>query len=108
MYPVAYDFDQAGVINPPYAIPDAKLGINSVTQRLYRGLCVDPDTVAKVVGEFRAKQPAITALYSDSIGKLIPGNRARDAVRWFNGFFSDISNPKNVKNDVLDKCRDIR
>jgi hypothetical protein len=108
VFPIAYDFDQAGVIDPPYAIPDSKLGIRSVTERLYRGFCISPDTIAKVLTEFRDKRPAVNALYSDSIGKLIPGNRARDAVRWFDNFYSDMDNPRIVKGDVLEKCRDIR
>ncbi len=39
MYTVPYDFDLAGAVHPPYAIPDRRLGISSVTDRLYRGPC---------------------------------------------------------------------
>jgi hypothetical protein len=108
VYPIAYDFDQAGAINPPYAIPDSKLGIRSVTERLYRGFCVSPDTIAKVLTEFREKRPAITAFYSDSIGKLIQGGRARSAVKWFDDFYADMGDARTVKSDIVDKCRDVR
>ena len=108
VYPIPHDFDQAGVINPPYAIPDPKLGIRNVTDRLYRGLCVSPDTIATVVKEFQDKRSAINALYADTIGKLISGNGAKESVRWFDDVFSDLANPKTVKNDILDKCRDVR
>ena len=34
-----YDFDQAGLINVPYAVPHERLPIRSVSQRLFRGRC---------------------------------------------------------------------
>ena len=34
-----YDFDQAGIINTDYSLPDRRLGIRVVTSRLYRGFC---------------------------------------------------------------------
>ena len=105
VYPIANDFDQAGVIAPPYAQPDPGLGIKSVTERLYRGWCVSPDTIARVLAGLREKRPAIAALYSDDIGKLISGNGARESIKWFDDFYSDMSNPRVVKSEILDKCR---
>jgi hypothetical protein len=37
--PVPYDFDNSGLINPRYAIPNEMLGQKRVTKRLYRGHC---------------------------------------------------------------------
>ena len=39
LYPVPYDFDMTGLVSPPYAIPDKRLPIGSVKDRLYRGPC---------------------------------------------------------------------
>ena len=39
LYPVPYDFDMTGLVSPPYAIPDKRLPIGSVKERLYRGPC---------------------------------------------------------------------
>ena len=36
---VPYDFDLSGFVHAPYAIPDRKLGLRSVVDRLYRGPC---------------------------------------------------------------------
>jgi len=108
VYPIAYDFDQAGVIAPPYAVPDARLEIRSVKERIYRGLCVSPDTVTRILTELREKRAAINALYTDDIGKLISNNGAKESISWFDDFYKDMSNPKTVKSEVLDKCRDVR
>ena len=37
--PIPYDFDNAGLVNASYAVPNAQLGTRSVRQRVYRGLC---------------------------------------------------------------------
>ncbi|QZD90569.1 hypothetical protein K3148_04020 [Qipengyuania aurantiaca] len=37
--PIPYDFDNAGLVNASYAVPNAQLRTRSVRQRVYRGLC---------------------------------------------------------------------
>ncbi len=37
LLPVPYDFDSSGMVNTPYALPNERLKIKSVRQRLYRG-----------------------------------------------------------------------
>jgi hypothetical protein len=41
LYTLPYDFDLAGLVNPPYAKPDPSLRISRVTIRRYRGYCVE-------------------------------------------------------------------
>lgn len=105
VYPVANDFDQAGVIAPPYATPDPRLGIKSVRERLYRGLCVPRDTVLRVLSDLRDKRAAVVELYRDDIGKRIGGNGAAESIRWFDDFYADISSPDKVQSQILDKCQ---
>jgi hypothetical protein len=108
LYPIIFDYDQAGIINTAYAIPDASLGIRKVTDRLYRGLCVPPDTVLSVIADLKAKRPEIEALYKDDLGKLMGGMMASSATRFLNGFYSEIENPKNVQRNIIDQCAPAR
>ena len=39
LLPVPYDFDATGIVNSPYSLPDERLRIQTVRQRLYRGRC---------------------------------------------------------------------
>ena len=39
LLPVPYDFDATGIVNAPYSLPDERLRIQRVRQRLYRGRC---------------------------------------------------------------------
>lgn len=41
LYTLPYDFDLAGLVNPPYAKPDPSLRISRVTIRRYRGYCIE-------------------------------------------------------------------
>ncbi|HEY6218655.1 MAG TPA: hypothetical protein VIV65_01275 [Gemmatimonadaceae bacterium] len=108
IYPIVYDYDQAGVINPPYAAVDPKLGIKSVTERIYRGMCVAPDTVKKAIADLQAKKPQIYALYTDTIGKLIGSQGAREATHWFDDVYDELKDARWVKSQILDRCRDAR
>lgn len=107
LYPVDYDYDQAGVIAPPYAVADARLGIRSVKDRIYRGFCLPADTVNKAIADIASKRAAVMALYTDDIGKLM-GNGANDSMHWFDDVFKDLSDPRFVKNEIIGKCRDVR
>ncbi len=107
LYPVDYDFDQAGVIAPPYSVPDPRLGISSVRERLYRGYCLPPDTVKKAITNIIGKKAEVSALYTDDIGKLMEGG-ANESIHWFDDVFNDLSNARFVKDDILGKCREVR
>ena len=104
IYPIIFDYDQAGVINALYAIPDPSLGTQKVTQRVYRGLCVPTDTLKAVIADIKAKRPQIEALYKDEYGKLMGGTMAATSVRFLNGFFSDVENERRLQKDMIERC----
>ena len=104
IYPIIFDYDQAGVVNAAYAIPDPSLGIQRVTQRVYRGLCVPTDTLKAVIAEIKAKRPQIEALYQDDLGKLMGGAMANTAVRYLGGFFNDVENERRLQKDIVERC----
>jgi hypothetical protein len=108
IYPIIFDYDQAGVINTAYATPDPSLGIQRVTERVYRGLCVPPDTLKAVLADIKAKRPEIEALYKDDVGKLMGGSMSGYALRFLDGFFADIANDRKVQRDIIEKCAPAR
>src|SRR5262249_55116350 len=56
IYSVPYDFDLTGLVHPPYAAPDPRLGIRSVVDRLYRGPCRTTEDFDAAAESFRAKR----------------------------------------------------
>ena len=102
--PIAYDFDFAGAVNAMYAIPDDRLGIRNVRQRLFRGYCTDPQQYAKVFALFTEKKPEIYALYSDSIGKLMDKGTVRETLEYYDQFYDIIGNSRASKRSIIEAC----
>jgi hypothetical protein len=103
--PIAYDFDFAGAVNARYAVPDAKLNLPNVRQRLFRGYCADADSYARVVSLFLEKKPEIYALYSDEIGKLMDRRTVKETLRYFDEFYKTISDPRSARRSITESCR---
>jgi hypothetical protein len=100
--PAAYDFDFSGLVDAHYATPPPNLGIRDVRTRLYRGGCTLNDHVPEIANEFLVKKDAILAVY-DSIPGLERGY-AREAKSYLTNFFNTISNPRELKMMILDRC----
>ncbi|HUR92528.1 MAG TPA: hypothetical protein VMY38_07620 [Gemmatimonadaceae bacterium] len=101
---VAYDFDWSGAVNASYARPDARLPIATVRQRLFRGYCAPPGEFARAVALFNEKKPAIYALYSDHIGKLMNPRVVQQTVDYFDDFYETINEPRRLA-DLIRSCK---
>ena len=97
-----YDFDQSGIINTDYAVPDERLGIRRVTTRLYRGFCWQNEELAKSISLFNEKRAEIEAAF---ITPDISGRRARRVQKFIDGFYKTVNDPQELKKRLLDKCR---
>jgi hypothetical protein len=102
--PIAYDFDFSGVINASYSGVDPSLPIKSVRERLFRGYCLHADAYPDAFDLFRAKRPAIEALYADPIGKLIAPGTANSTLKYFAEFYDDIKTPAQAKKKLFADC----
>ena len=100
-----FDFDQAGIINTDYALPDANLPITRVSNRLYRGFCshntVLPDTIA-LFDEHRSD--ITNALLPPGLSK----SRHKRALRFIDRFYDTVDDSQKLQREILDKCRGPR
>ena len=101
---VPFDFDQTGMVNPPYAgLPDASLGIRRVTDRKYRGLCVHNSELPAAIAVFNEKRPELEALFKDD---SLPYPKARlGAIRYIEQFYDTINDPRKLDRNILGVCR---
>ena len=106
--PIAYDFDFAGAVNARYAVPDEKLSLPNVRQRLFRGYCNDADSYAKVFALFKEKKPEIYALYSDEIGKLMDQGTVKETLRYFDEFYETINDPRSARRSIINPASGAR
>jgi hypothetical protein len=102
LYPVPYDFDLSGFVHPPYAIPDRRLGIASVLDRLYRGPCGTADEFEAIAAKFRAKQADMIALIENM--KDLDNRAKAESKDYLESFFRSISQ-NSLKKSLVDGCK---
>jgi hypothetical protein len=102
---VPYDFDWSGVVDARYAHPDARLGINSVRDRLYRGFCrpgIDPGVVAE---RFERIRDSIPPLYQGVEG--LDAKERDQALKYYDSFYDILRDPKRFDREVVKACRQV-
>ena len=102
LYPVPYDFDYSGLVDTTYSLPDKRLGINDVRERLYRGPCRTPEELETYFVKFREARERIYAIY-DSIPDM-SGSSRRGAKAYLDQFYRLIERPRDVKRQIIDPC----
>jgi hypothetical protein len=102
IHPVPYDFDYAGLVNAPYALPARGLNLKTVLERAYLGPCLIPDEMPPLVAAFREKKADVMALV-DSVEGMEPGTR-REAKAYLEEFFSTIERPRDARRLLVDGC----
>lgn len=102
LVPVPYDFDSAGLINAPHALPNERLPIKTVRQRLYRGACRTPEELAPALARFESQRAAILALFTEQSG-LNP-RTAAGARGYVEEFYAVLDDPKRREDAFFDVC----
>jgi len=101
---VPFDFDQTGLVNPPYAAPpDPSLGIRRITDRKYRGLCEHNNELAGAITVFNEKRPELETLFSRA-DLPYPKDRER-ALKYISGYYDTINDPGKLEKKILNDCR---
>jgi hypothetical protein len=104
LVPVPYDFDSSGIVNVPYALPDQRLRINSVRQRLYRGARCEPAAdLEPRFAKFDAVRPQVFELFSTSSG--LEKGHAVSATSYVEAFFAVRADPKKVEREFRAGCK---
>ena len=102
LYPIPYDFDLSGVVNARYAVPDRKLHIETVRDRLYRGPCRTGEDLRPFLAAFRAKKADVMATV-DAVPDLDQDSR-RKTREYLEDFYRTIDRSGSVKSQLIDKC----
>ncbi len=95
--PVPYDFDHAGIVEAPYALPPPQLdlGITTVRERAYRGLDYSPEIFKQVFDKFNSIKPQLYALYEGN--PHLEPKYIKRTLKYFDDFYEEINDPKAIK-----------
>ena len=100
---IAFDFDQAGLINTRYATPSAALPIKSVRQRLYRGFCEEAPYLQDAISVFNEKREQLEQLFRDD--PLLSTASRNKALGYLTESYRIINTESTLQGQVSGKCR---
>jgi hypothetical protein len=101
LFPVAYDFDMSGMVHPPYAIPDPRLHLRAVTDRLYRGPCRTVDEMNTARRAVPVQEGRHDLRRSISM-KELNGSHKGEMKDYIESFFKTIDKPESIKKTFVD------
>jgi hypothetical protein len=102
-YIVPYDFDLAGIVNADYAFPNPELGIKSVRDRLYMGICLPESDIKEGLKVYLEKKDEIYALYQNS--DLLDKENKRSSIMYLNEFYDIIENEDKLAQHIFTACK---
>lgn len=101
--PVPYDFDNAGLVDAPYAAPNERLRTYSVTTRVYRGFCRFNTLLEPEMSRMISLRPAFER---EIAATPYAEDKTKTAMsRYLGEFFDEISSPETVAKKLTGKCR---
>jgi hypothetical protein len=96
-----YDFDYSGLVDAPYAVPPEGIPVRSIRTRYYQGYCRFNAEVVAAAAEFRAKRPAIEAMFAQI---PLTGRPRTKALAYLADFYSQIATDSTLQDKILKKC----
>jgi hypothetical protein len=100
---IPYDFDYSGLVNTSYAVPDERLNIENVRQRLYRGFPRSLTEIEEAVAIFRLQKDKIYALINNF--DLLTRASKTDMTQYLDEFYTIINDPRSLKRTFVDNAR---
>lgn len=102
---VPYDFDYSGMVNAPYAIPQEGLGLTSVRQRIYLGLCSNEEDLLKILQDFAAKKDQFYREINEF--PLLHEWQKKNMVTYLDEFFRGFDKKNSIVHNLLVNCRNL-
>ena len=100
--PVPYDFDYSGIIDAEYAIPNAKLEIASVRERLYRGICLPEEAILEAKEVLIANRDAFIKIIEDF--EYLDKKVKQKMIYYLESFYPIVENERSFKREIIDAC----
>jgi hypothetical protein len=99
---VPYDFDYSGLVNADYAIPFEGLGLKSVLERRYVGICRSEETFIQAVQEFKDKKDEFYRVITEF--PLLKERTKKEMIDYLDSFFRGFDNRYTVVQNILSGC----
>lgn len=105
---IPYDFDLTGIVNASFAIPPPDIGIETVRDRLFTGMCRTKDEFRISLKKFHDKKEELYKVI-DEFQYL--NQRAKKDIKYFlDGFFDQLEKQRSFDNLIdllLNNCKKL-
>jgi hypothetical protein len=100
---VPYDFDYSGLVDAEYAVPHEGLGIRTVRERMYLGLCRSEEDYLKALKEFSDKKEEFYKVIREF--NLLDEKQKKDMIKYLDGFYALFNERNSIVKDLLQNCK---
>jgi hypothetical protein len=103
-YTIPYDFDHAGIVDAPYALPAEELEMSSVQERRYRGYC-EPDKSAftETFALFNSLKNDFYNVYTSCT--LLDAKYVKFVTKYLDDFYKIINSNNQIEDQFGHPCR---
>jgi hypothetical protein len=99
---VPYDFDYSGLVNADYAIPYEGLGLKSVRERRYVGICRSEDVFINALTEFTEKKEEFYKAINNFT--LLGAKTKKDMIEYLDTFYREFDKRNTIVYNLLGGC----
>jgi hypothetical protein len=103
---VPFDFDYAGLINASYAIPNENLGTQSVTQRVFMGICRPEAEYIKALEEFSYKKDEFYNLIKNF--EYLNDKSKKEMLNYLDQFYRELEKPSLLVTVFRNSCKSLK
>lgn len=104
-FAIPYDFDWTGLVNASYAIPGDVVGISSIRERLFVGICRSREVYRKDLETFIDKKDEFYRVI-DEFPYLDKRNK-KDMSLYLDEFYRDLSGKMRIIDVFLNSCKKL-
>jgi hypothetical protein len=105
LVPIPFDFDYAGIINTPYAIPSPSMPIKSVEDRFFKGTCKSATSYTEALHTIVKQREEILAVFENTA--LLDKKFKRRAVRYMENSLYILSDSARFAEVIDATCQYI-
>ena len=96
LIPIPYDFDYAGLVNTPYAVPPNGMHLSNVRERRYRGFCIHNEEAQAFLAQIATRRDSLMAVVNET--PQLEDRTRRNAAAYLGDFFEVAGSPSKTAN----------
>lgn len=103
LFSIPYDFDQAGIVDAPHAVPNRQFNLRNVQQRLYRGRCVNNEHLAATIELYRERRQMIEYVVEEA--QPLTARTRKMVLKYIDKFYGVIESESKMQRALIKSCK---